>query len=63
MTDVRTCGRGAVIEPVADVEKIEALWGPPPWELDLSNFYPPEVMERVIAITMDGIRFERKGAL
>jgi len=58
--DPKTCERGAVLNAQPDLEKIEALWGPPPWELNLSNFYPPEVMEHVIAITMDGIRFERK---
>lgn len=59
MTETGTCGCGAVESPRTDLGKVEELWGTPPWELDLAAFYPPEVMERVTAVTMDGIRFVR----
>ena len=55
-----TCERGVLSDAGPDLEKIEALWGPPPWELTLARLYPPEVMEHVTAITVDGVRFERK---
>ena len=51
--------RGVVFEPHVDLEKVEALWGQPPWEIEIAGFFPQEVMEHVVAVNMDGVRFER----